>query len=77
MTLSSIIIWSIQLALIIHVLKTGRSKYWILMLIFMPLIGGLAYLVIELLPEFTGSIKGQRAVRTVKQQWPPLCAGPA
>lgn len=71
MTLSSIIIWSIQLALIIHVLKTDRSKYWILMLIFMPLIGGLAYLIIEVLPEFRGSIRGQRAVRTVKQTLNP------
>ena len=71
MELSSIIIWSIQLALIIHVLKTDRSKYWILMLIFMPLIGGLAYLIIEVLPEFRGSIKGQRAMRTVKQTLNP------
>lgn len=71
MELSSIIIWTIQLALIVHVLKTGRSKYWILMLIFMPLIGGLAYLIIEVIPEFSGSISGQRAVRSVKQTLNP------
>ena len=67
----SILIWLIQLALIIHVLKTGRSRYWILMLFFMPMIGGLAYFVIELLPEFTSSISGQRAVRSVKQTLNP------
>ena len=71
MTFSSILIWLIQLALIIHVLKTGRSKYWILVLFFMPLIGGIAYLIIELLPEFSGSIRGQRAVRSVKQSLNP------
>ena len=54
--LLSILIWLIQLALIIHVLKTGRSRYWILMLLFMPAIGGLAYLVIEIIPEFSGSM---------------------
>jgi hypothetical protein len=68
---SSILIWLIQLALIIHVLKTGRSRYWILVLFFMPFIGGVAYLIIELLPEFSGSIKGQRALRNVKQTLNP------
>lgn len=67
----SILIWLIQIALIIHVLKTGVSRFWIIILIFMPLIGGLAYFVIELLPQFSGSITGQRAVRSVKQTLNP------
>ena len=71
MEIPSILIWLIQLALIIHVFKTDRSRYWIFFLIFMPLIGGVAYLVIELLPELTGSIGGQRAVRSVKQTLNP------
>jgi len=71
MPLISILIWVMQLALIIHVLKTGRSYYWIMFLVFVPLLGGLAYLVIELLPQFTGSIAGQRAVRTVKKTLNP------
>ena len=69
--LLTILIWLVQLALIIHVLKTGRSRYWIMMLIFMPMIGGIAYFLIELLPEFSGSIAGQRAVRNVKQTLNP------
>lgn len=68
---SSILIWLLQLALIVHVLKTGRNRYWIFMLLFMPLIGGIAYLVIELLPEFSGSISGQRTVRNVKKTLNP------
>ena len=71
MPLLSILIWLVQLILIIHVLKTGRSRYWIMVLLFMPLIGGVAYLIIELLPEFSGSITGQRAVRSVKQTLNP------
>jgi len=67
----SVFIWVIQLVLIIHVLKSGRSRYWILILLFMPLIGGIAYLVIELIPEFSGSISGKRAVRNVKQTLNP------
>ena len=71
MELPSVLVWLIQLALVVHVLKTGRSRYWIMVLIFMPLIGGVAYLVIELIPEFSGSISGQRAVRSVKQTLNP------
>jgi hypothetical protein len=70
-SLSSVIVWVLQLALIIHVLKTGRNRFWILILVFMPLIGGLAYLVIELLPEFSGSITGQRAARQVRRTLNP------
>lgn len=71
MTLTSILIWIVQLALIVHVVKTGRSFYWIMILLFMPLIGGLAYFVIELLPQFSGSFAGQKAVRSVKQTLNP------
>jgi hypothetical protein len=69
--ISSIIVWAVQLALIIHVLKTGRSRYWIFILIFMPLIGGIAYLLIEVLPDFSNSISGQRAARKVKMTFDP------
>lgn len=71
MSLISILIWAVQLALIIHVLKTGRSYYWIMFLVFVPLLGGLAYFFIELLPQFSNSITGQRAARTVRQALNP------
>jgi len=71
MSISSIMIWVLQLALIVHVFKTGRSRYWILVLVLMPIIGGVAYLLIELLPEFSDSITGQRAVRNLKQTLNP------
>ena len=61
----------VQLLLVIHVLKTGRNRYWILLLIMVPLIGGLAYLVIEILPEFAGGIRGQRALRTMRNAMDP------
>lgn len=71
MTPLSVIIWLVQLILVIHVLKSGRNRYWIMALLFMPLIGGAAYLLIELLPEFSRSITGQRAVRNVKHTLNP------
>lgn len=58
--------YAIQLLLIIHVLKTGRDKYWIWMLLFLPAIGGIAYFVIEILPELRAGIGGQRALRRAR-----------
>ena len=57
----------IQILLVIHVLKTGRNRYWIWLLIFLPLIGGVAYLVVEIIPEFSAGITGQRARRGVRK----------
>jgi hypothetical protein len=60
------ITYFIQILLVIHVLKTGKNRYWIYLLLFVPMVGGVAYLVIEILPEFRGSIQGQRAMRSVR-----------
>jgi hypothetical protein len=48
-------------------LKTGRNRYWIWLLLFLPLIGGVAYLVVEIIPEFSSGITGQRARRSVRK----------
>lgn len=58
-------VYLLQVLLVVHVLKTGRNRYWILMLLFLPMIGGLAYLLVEILPELSGSIGGQRARRNL------------
>lgn len=60
------ITYLVQILLVIHVLKTGRNRYWVLLLIFIPLIGGVAYLAVEVLPEFFGGIRGQRTMRQVR-----------
>lgn len=59
---------AVQILLIFHVLKTGRDRYWIWLLIFLPGgIGALVYIVMEILPEFSQGITGQRAVRNIKK----------
>lgn len=40
----------LQALLIIHVIKTGRDTSWIYILIFIPIAGGIAYIVVELIP---------------------------
>src|SRR5215217_3962128 len=45
------LIWVGQLVLIVHALKTGRPFWWFWILFSAPVIGGIAYLFIELAPE--------------------------
>lgn len=54
---------AVQIVCVAHVVRTGREKWWILLIIFVPLIGVLAYFFIELLP----SMVGNRRLRHVRQ----------
>jgi hypothetical protein len=47
--------WLIQLGLIVHVLKTGRPYWWFWILFSAPVLGGIAYALIELAPDLRGS----------------------
>lgn len=57
----------VQLGLIVHVLKTGRNTTWVFILLFAPIIGALAYFIVELLPELTGSRTARQARRSVSR----------
>ena len=55
----------VQILLVIHIMKTGRNNYWIYLVIFAPLIGSVAYLIIELLPEFFATRTGRKLSRNL------------
>lgn len=57
----SILLLLIQVALIVHVIKTGRNQLWILAIFLLPGIGALAYVVAEILPELFGGRTARRA----------------
>jgi hypothetical protein len=61
----------IQGALIVHVIRTGRSQIWILALAFLPVVGPLAYLVTEILPEILGGRSARRAGAGVRRMIDP------
>lgn len=50
----------VQILLVIHILKTGRNTFWIYLVIFAPMIGSVAYIIVELLPEFIGTRTGRK-----------------
>src|SRR5260370_21786742 len=50
-----------QLLCAVHAGRTGRPYYWIMLILFMPGIGMLAYFLIEIVPELTRSPGGRAA----------------
>jgi hypothetical protein len=57
----SILLLLIQVALIVHVIKTGRNQLWIFAIFLLPGIGALAYVVAEILPALFGGRTARRA----------------
>ena len=53
---------ALTVALIVHVFRTGRDRFWIYILAFVPLAGAIAYVIIEILPELLHG-RGAHAVR--------------
>lgn len=60
-----VLTYLIQIALIVHVIKTGRNTIWVFVLLFAPFIGGIAYFIVELLPEIMNSRGARKAKRSV------------
>jgi hypothetical protein len=51
----------IQAACIVHVIKTGRNQLWIWAIALLPVVGWLAYSVVELIPAMVGGSTARRA----------------
>ncbi|MGO9049242.1 MAG: tetratricopeptide repeat protein [Xanthobacteraceae bacterium] len=60
-----IVLLLINVGLIVHAAKTGRFWPWGYIILFIPGLGALAYVLVELLPEWFGSAQGQQARRRV------------
>ena len=56
-----------QIFFIIHAARTGRPYYWMMILLFVPMLGILAYVVFELLPGASRSPTGYKAVRNAQR----------
>jgi hypothetical protein len=55
------IVAGVDIALIVHAARTGRFTPWGFVILFLPGIGALAYIVVELVPEWLGSTTTRRA----------------
>lgn len=62
---------AVQAGLIVHVIKTGRNMLWIWAIALLPLVGSIAYAVVEILPEVLGGRTARRAKSGVRRMIDP------
>ena len=61
----AIVLFLIDVTFIVHAAKTGRLMPWAYLILLLPGVGVIAYILVELLPEWMGSAQGQKARRRV------------
>src|SRR5262249_32271476 len=61
----AIVLFLINAILIVHAAKTGRFSPWAYLILLLPGVGALAYILVELLPEWLGGVQGQKARKHV------------
>jgi len=61
----------LQVALVVHVIRTGRNTLWIWLIVFVPLVGALAYFAVEILPGIFGSRAARQAASNFKKTVDP------
>lgn len=71
MSLAFIVSIVIQVLLIVHCIRTGRNMLWIWAIALLPLVGSIAYLLAEVLPDFFRSSGTRRAARGVRRALDP------
>jgi hypothetical protein len=71
MSLLFLLMIIVQVALIIHVVKTGRNQIWIWVLALLSLPGAIAYIAVEILPELFRSRTAQRTARGLRKAMDP------
>jgi hypothetical protein len=57
----------VQIALVVHALRTGRNTLWIWVLVLLPPFGVIAYVIIELWPEVAASRRVRRGLRDLQR----------
>jgi hypothetical protein len=62
---------AVQAGLIVHVIKTGRNMLWIFAIALLPLVGSIAYAVVEILPQVLGGRTARRAKTGVRRMIDP------
>ncbi len=55
----------VSILAIAHVIKTGRSSLWIMVLFSLPVVGALAYFVVEILPGLSSGQGGRKVAQSV------------
>jgi len=55
----------LDVALVVHIVRSGRSTTWIWIIVMLPMAGALAYLIVEILPELGSTRTGRKMKRNL------------
>jgi hypothetical protein len=67
----ALIIILLDIALVYHASRTGRLQPWAFIILMIPMLGALAYILVELLPEIVSGPGAQQARRRVANKLDP------
>jgi len=61
----------LQVIAVVHLFRTGRDQRWLFLIIFVPLVGSIAYFIVEVLPSFHNSPGARRALKRAQSVMDP------
>ncbi len=61
----------LQIACLVHAIRTGRTQYWPMIILFGSYVGVLAYFLVEIVPEMRNSRAAKRVVSNVARTLDP------
>lgn len=67
----ALVVILLDITLVYHAARTGRLQPWAFIILMVPLIGALAYIVVELIPEWFGRAGAEQARRRVAARLDP------
>lgn len=62
---------ALQVIAVVHLFRTGRSMTWLFLIILVPMVGCIAYFIIEVLPSLNQSPAARKALRRAQQAIDP------
>lgn len=62
---------ALQVIAVVHLFRTGRSMIWLTVIIFLPVVGVLAYFIIEVLPSFGQNPAARKALSRARKAIDP------
>jgi hypothetical protein len=62
---------ALQVIAVVHLFRTGRNMSWLFLIILVPMIGCLAYFIVEVLPSLNQSPGARRAMRRAQNAFDP------
>lgn len=67
MSIPYFLVIAAQIGFIIHAARTGRPYYWLMIILFIPVMGVVAYVIVELLPSAARAPTTSRAMDKAKR----------